>query len=225
MRRSGPPRLNRFPQRLDYTLIPAPLDLSLPLVDEKAALPAIIVTPSSPIGEKDFSIAFLAPQPRPTFRERVSKLMPAVPKAPSIFHRRLPSEIKLPVSPMHPNFEEPAPSWSFKGRACTTILLAVLVFIMGCHLLLHSLAVYHPRLNYGSLEHSSEASMLAAVTTSNLATPGAPQGKLDDSDAPTFGSWFNLHALWDPVPNIDGKRSAHFIISEEDYDEIQTAST
>ncbi|KAF5357681.1 hypothetical protein D9758_007427 [Tetrapyrgos nigripes] len=46
-RRAGP-RLHRLPQRLDYTLIPAPLDLSLPLVAEKSPLPAIIVTPSSP---------------------------------------------------------------------------------------------------------------------------------------------------------------------------------
>ncbi|KAK1235682.1 hypothetical protein PQX77_001053 [Marasmius sp. AFHP31] len=66
------PRLHRLPQRLDYTLIPAPLDLSLPLITEKSPLPAIIVTPSSPSDERHFSIAFLAPPPKPTIRERLS---------------------------------------------------------------------------------------------------------------------------------------------------------
>jgi len=65
------PRLHRLPRRLDYTLIPAPLDLSLPLVTEKSSLPAIIVTPSSPSSTHDFSIAFLAPPPKPTLRERL----------------------------------------------------------------------------------------------------------------------------------------------------------
>ena len=194
-------------------------------MDEKAPLPAIIVTPSSPVGEKDFSIAFIAPKPEPTFRERVSKFMPTVPKAPRIFHRRLPSEIKLPVSPLHADFEESAPSWSFKGRACMTILLAVLVFIMGCHLLLHSLAVYHPRINYGSLEHPGEASMLAAISTSNLDNPSIPDYKMEEPDTSVISSWFNFHALWDPVPTIDGKRStARFIISEGDYGDIHTVS-
>ncbi|GLB33397.1 hypothetical protein LshimejAT787_0102810 [Lyophyllum shimeji] len=70
MPRPGP-RLHRLPQRLDYTLIPAPLDLSLPLATEKSPLPAIIVTPSSPSSDHDFSIAFLAPPPKPTIRERI----------------------------------------------------------------------------------------------------------------------------------------------------------
>ncbi|KAK0498301.1 hypothetical protein EDD18DRAFT_1251140 [Armillaria luteobubalina] len=63
----SPPRVRRLPlnQRLDYTLIPAPLDLSLPTLTEKSPLPAIIVTPSSPISTTDFSIAFLAPEPHP----------------------------------------------------------------------------------------------------------------------------------------------------------------
>jgi len=57
-------RRHRLPQRLDYALIPPPLDLSRPLVDEKSPLPAIIVTPSSPSGDRDFAIAFLAPPPK-----------------------------------------------------------------------------------------------------------------------------------------------------------------
>ncbi|KAE9404531.1 hypothetical protein BT96DRAFT_420315 [Gymnopus androsaceus JB14] len=71
MPRSHAPRLHRLPQRLDYTLIPAPLDLSLPLVSEKSPLPAIIVTPSSPSSAQDFSIAFLAPPKEPGFFERL----------------------------------------------------------------------------------------------------------------------------------------------------------
>jgi len=66
------PRLHRLPQRLDYTLIPAPLDLSLPLVTEKSHLPAIIVTPSSPCSSRDFSIAFLAPAEKPSIPQRIS---------------------------------------------------------------------------------------------------------------------------------------------------------
>jgi len=63
-------RIHRLPQRLDYTLIPAPLDLSLPLAAEKSHLPAIIVTPSTPTGcPHQFYIAF---SPKPTLRERVS---------------------------------------------------------------------------------------------------------------------------------------------------------
>jgi len=64
-------RLHRLPQRLDYTLIPAPLDLSLPLTSEKSLLPAIIVTPSTPTTNSahQFYIAF---SPKPTLRERIS---------------------------------------------------------------------------------------------------------------------------------------------------------
>jgi len=66
------PRIHRLPQRLDYTLIPAPLDLSLPLATEKSPLPAIIVTPSSPSHTQDFSIAFLAPPTKPSIWTRIS---------------------------------------------------------------------------------------------------------------------------------------------------------
>ena len=46
-------------------------DFSLLTSTEKSPLPAIIVTPSSPVHKQDFSIAFLAPEPKPTFRKRV----------------------------------------------------------------------------------------------------------------------------------------------------------
>jgi len=68
------PRLHRLPQRLDYNLIPAPLDLSLPLATEKSPLPAIIVTPSSPT-DSEYYIAFLKPPPKPSMRERLSPFL------------------------------------------------------------------------------------------------------------------------------------------------------
>jgi len=71
------PRLHRFPHRIDYTLIPAPLDLSLPLKTENS-IPAVIVTPSSPSSARDFYIAFLAPPPKPSVRERLSSYAPLV---------------------------------------------------------------------------------------------------------------------------------------------------
>jgi len=68
---SRAPRQHRLPRRADYILIPAPLDLSLPLVTEKSPLPAIIVTPSSPSSTRDFSIAFLADPPKPSIHQRL----------------------------------------------------------------------------------------------------------------------------------------------------------
>ncbi|KAF7982371.1 hypothetical protein HWV62_29116 [Athelia sp. TMB] len=68
-------RLNRLPQRLDYTLIPAPLDLSLPQAGEKSSIPAIIVTPSSPTCDFEFYIAF---SPKPTLRDRLAHLPAAL---------------------------------------------------------------------------------------------------------------------------------------------------
>jgi hypothetical protein len=49
----------------------------LPLATEKSALPAIIVTPSSPTHETDFSIAFLAPPEKPTLLSRVRDALPS----------------------------------------------------------------------------------------------------------------------------------------------------
>jgi len=77
------PRIHRLPQRLDYNLIPAPLDLSLPLATEKSPLPAIIVTPSSPAPDAPgYYIAFLTPPPKPTFRDRVAEYSPFQPQMP-----------------------------------------------------------------------------------------------------------------------------------------------
>ncbi|KAG9317108.1 hypothetical protein JVU11DRAFT_1299 [Chiua virens] len=72
---SGARRLHRLPQRLDYNLVPAPLDLSLTRATEKSPLPAIIVTPSSPsLGTPEYYIAFLTPPPRASLRERITRL-------------------------------------------------------------------------------------------------------------------------------------------------------
>ncbi|OBZ76127.1 hypothetical protein A0H81_03683 [Grifola frondosa] len=131
---------------LGLTLIPAPLDLSLPLVDEKAALPAIIVTPSSPSSETDFSIAFPPPPPKPTLAERFLPLVPALPPLSSY----LPSQIQLPPSPFKTQFDENSmPFYSLKTRARTMILLMLLLFIMASHLVIHRLASSHPRLEFG----------------------------------------------------------------------------
>ncbi|KAJ8585411.1 hypothetical protein M405DRAFT_825101 [Rhizopogon salebrosus TDB-379] len=77
------PRIHRLPQRLDYNLIPAPLDLSLPQVTEKSPLPAIIVTPSSPAPDApEYYIAFLTPPPKPTLRDRIAEYSPLQPQLP-----------------------------------------------------------------------------------------------------------------------------------------------
>ncbi|KAI6151702.1 hypothetical protein BKA82DRAFT_4102254 [Pisolithus tinctorius] len=72
-------RAHRLPQRLDYNLIPAPIDISLTQVTEKSPLPAIIVTPSSPsVGTPEFYIAFLD-SPKPSLRERILQYSPFQP--------------------------------------------------------------------------------------------------------------------------------------------------
>ena len=93
------------------------LDLSLPLATEKSPLPAIIVTPSSPSSNRDFSIAFLADPPKPTLIQRFMS-------------------IKGPVSSAQTNF-----------RLRSIIFLLVLIFILVCHLVTHNLAARHPRLD------------------------------------------------------------------------------
>jgi len=127
-------RIHRLPQRLDYTLIPAPLDLTLPLVDEKSPLPAIIVTPSSPRGMTDFSIAFLAPAPKPTITQRVS----------SLFHKLLPcSPIGLPSRPKQSTLSLSA---SFKARMI--VILFLLLMVLGCHLITHRMAIQRPHMKF-----------------------------------------------------------------------------
>ncbi|KAG6906558.1 hypothetical protein DXG01_013186 [Tephrocybe rancida] len=110
-------RIHRLPRRLDYTLIPAPLDLSLPLATEKSPLPAIIVTPSSPSSSHDFSIAFMAPPPKPSIIERISTYASNK-------------------------------SYSFPVRVRTTFIILVVIFVLVCHVVTHSLAIRHPHLEF-----------------------------------------------------------------------------
>jgi hypothetical protein len=102
-------------------------DLTLPLVDEKAALPAIIVTPSSPSGDTDFSIAFLAPPPSPPLLQRVS------------------TAFKLKKSPQLRYFSQ--------VKARTALLLFLPLVLLVCHLLTHQLATLRPRLNFDTHAH------------------------------------------------------------------------
>ncbi|KAI0080682.1 hypothetical protein K474DRAFT_1657492 [Panus rudis PR-1116 ss-1] len=215
MRRPAP-RLNRLPQRLDYTLIPAPLDLSLPLVDEKAALPAIIVTPSSPSHETDFAIAFLAPPAKPSLCERVTSRIPSLPKFPSILQSRLPSEIQLPQTPAQKEFEEP-PSWTITSRARTAAVFAILLFIMACHLVMHSMITGHPHFEFG-LGSDNDMVALNTLVPPVPRSSASPEAAVEDAssstDATTAG-WLNLHAIWAPVPVTEGKRNAHYVISDD----------
>jgi len=127
-------RLHRLPQRLDYTLIPAPLDLTF---DEKSPLPAIIVTPSSPRNSTDFSIAFLAPEPKPSLRERVISHLPRL----SAFSSEQP--ISLATTPSKSSF----PSLSAPSKARSVIIIFILLFVMACHMIAHRFAIT-PRMNF-----------------------------------------------------------------------------
>jgi len=105
-------RQYRLPKRTDYMLVPAPLDLSLPLATEKSPLPAIIVTPSSPSSSRDFCIAFLAEPPKPSLRQRLA----------SYKHFNAPSL-----------------------RTRTLVFLIIMMLIIACHLITHSLAARYPQ--------------------------------------------------------------------------------
>lgn len=205
MRRS-PPRLNRLPQRLDYTLIPAPLNLTLPLVDEKADLPAIIVTPSSPVFEKEFFIAFLAPPPSPTFAQRFSTLVPS-------FRSYLPSQIQLPHSPFKTRFDDRTSSFSLKGRIRTIILLFLLLFIMASHVVMHRIASNHPHLEFGIVS-DNDVDISALTHPAQMDVFGVG-GRADAQDVPdeasTAGFW-NLRSLWAPS---GATKSRSFIVAEE----------
>ena len=199
-------------------------DLSQPIVDEKAELPAIIVTPSTPTGDYDFHIAFLAPPPKPSLRERVSAAFPKLSNVRRLFHRRLPSEIQLPTSPTPFKHEFDAPSsWSFTARARVVVLLAVLVFIMGCHLIMHSMVSAHPRLDFAppSEDDLAVASLANVKFTDFGNAPHNSPHNVADSSTPTVGGWFNLHAMWAPMPITDGKRAMRFIVTDEETEEPQ----
>ncbi|PCH41337.1 hypothetical protein WOLCODRAFT_137337 [Wolfiporia cocos MD-104 SS10] len=197
-------RIHRLPQRLDYTLIPAPLDLSLPLVDEKAPLPAIIVTPSSPSHDGDFSIAFLMPPPKPSLLQRMANLLPSLP--------RLPPQIQLPPSPK-PDFEQ---GTSCKTRARATILLLLLLFIMACHVIMHEIALDRPHMDFGVF---SDTVLPSHVEVLNAHVDAK------DTASPAVGGWFDLNALWAPTTVTSGKRAPEFVVVEDETAKAETNSS
>ncbi|KAI0771970.1 hypothetical protein BD413DRAFT_49655 [Trametes elegans] len=213
------PRLNRLPQRLDYTLIPAPLDLSLPLVDEKADLPAIIVTPSSPVFESEFFIAFIAPPPSPTFSQRLGALVPSFPSLQSY----LPSQIQLPTTPFKSSFEERSSSFSTRGYVRTVILLLVLLFIMGSHLVMHRLATSHPHLEFDvAPEHDINIASLSHPVEKDIVGVRVDAHEADTvASNPSTAGWFNLHAIWAPVPVANARSPKDFVVVESSTPTIE----
>lgn len=177
-------------------MLPA-ADLNRPIVDEKAELPAIIVTPSSPVFESEFFIAFLAPPPSPTFSQRLSTLVPS-------FRSYLPSQIQLPASPFKATFDDQSSrSFSLRGRIRTIILLFVLLFIMASHVALHRVATNHPHLEFGMApDHDIELSSLTrpAEAMDMFGARVDANDVAEDAADPSTAGWFNLRALWAPVP-------------------------
>lgn len=213
MPRAHPPRLNRLPQRLDYTLIPAPLDLNGPIVDEKSPLPAIIVTPSSPCHETDFSIAFLAPPPKPSLRERIASRLPSIPS----LYPRLPSQIRLPSSPFKDDFDT-ASTLSLKTKTRATLIFALLLFIMACHLVMHRMVTGHPQLEFG-LGPDNDMVALNSVIPPSARYAAGMNALPSDAPAPasSFGDWFTSHNIWNHKPrhgSSGARSSARFIITD-----------
>ncbi|KZV75116.1 hypothetical protein PENSPDRAFT_571905 [Peniophora sp. CONT] len=127
-------RRHRLPQHRDYVLIPAPLDFTPP--DEKSPLPAIIVTPSSPQCSADFSIAFVAPEPKPTVLQRAAAVL----------------------SPVHTKLVAP-----LQTKARLAFVLVLFIFIMAAHLFAHRLATRHPHLQFDSAPASISSADIAAL--------------------------------------------------------------
>lgn len=141
------PRLHRLPRRLDYMLIPAPLDLSLDSMTEKSPLPAIIVTPSSPTHSKDFAIAFLAPPKKPSVAERACKYVSGVSDSVAASVTQMKS-LFWPSSPIALPLSAPATTTEFQfgsysnAKRNSRILVVVLsiFFLVFLHMLAHFFA-------------------------------------------------------------------------------------
>jgi len=100
------------------------------------------------IRRPDFSIAFLAPAPKPSFCQRVS----------SMFYKSLPS---LPSSPPTLPITQKSSSLSLSApsKARTIVIMFLLVMVMGCHVVTHRMATQRPRMDFenpglGLGEHS-----------------------------------------------------------------------
>lgn len=143
----------------------------------------------------------------------------ALPKLPKVsFHRRLPSEIQLPTSPLGKSEFNKAPTWSFRARARIAVLLTILVFIMGCHLIMHSMVNSQPRLDFGT----SGEEEIALTSLANGPLDGFGGAGHNSAEAgPSTVGWFNLHAMWAPLPITDGKRAMRFVVTDGDPKETQ----
>ena len=181
-------------------------DLSKPLVDEKAELPAIIVTPSSPVFESEFFIAFLAPPPSPTFSQRLGTLVPS-------FRSYLPSQIQLPQSPFKTTFDDRNGSFSLRGRIRTIILLSLLLFVMASHVVIHRIATNHPHLQFGIVpDNDIDVASLAHSGDKDVFGFGGRADAHDATEEPSTAGFWNLHALWAPA---GATSSRSFVVVEE----------
>ncbi|KAJ3790635.1 hypothetical protein GGU10DRAFT_146329 [Lentinula aff. detonsa] len=174
MARQPAPRLHRLPQRLDYTLIPAPLDLSLPLVTEKSPLPAIIVTPSSPSSAHDYSIAFLAPPKEPGFFERLGARL---------------QWSKSATTESNPISHKSGTSLGLRAQTARTLfILFLILFVMLTHLVTHRIAQTsrRPHLDF-SVQDANPAPVAASYVLGEIGqigqgTPDGMDGSLNGSD-------------------------------------------
>ncbi|KAJ2924187.1 hypothetical protein H1R20_g12905, partial [Candolleomyces eurysporus] len=214
------PRLHRLPRRLDYMLIPAPLDLSLDSMTEKSPLPAIIVTPSSPTHSKDFAIAFLAPptdglpQPDPSSRETmllsrtVAYLFDVVEGSPILFVPQEP-----PGIPLHPSARTPQPtqttsqlSPSHPLATTSTLLLHPATVSSSINKLLLLTGFTDGLLNVSDAyeEDEDEAVILTANWGCSIAQAGwvgeKGEGVWAGSDMETFSTW---SSELDPILDFD----------------------
>ena len=104
-------------------------------------MPAIIVTPSSPTCDRDFRIAFIAPD-TPTKEESVAE---------RVFAR------------LQEGVGAVAPKPQLKTR--TLLLLFIPIFIIFCHFLAHRLSAHHPRLHFDV--HTQSGIMAATDGSAN----------------------------------------------------------
>ncbi|KAJ3878761.1 hypothetical protein F5051DRAFT_220743 [Lentinula edodes] len=205
MPRQPAPRLHRLPQRLDYTLIPAPLDLSLPLASEKSPLPAIIVTPSSPSSAHDYSIAFLAPPKEPGFFERLGA--------------RLHWTKAAVAAESNPN--APLGLGLRAQTARTLLILFLILFVMLTHVVTHRMAQTsrRPHLDF-SVQDSSPAPVAASYVLGEIGVSEGMDGLSNGGHRNGFGGvaqghghrhahggWFDLSRYWgDDQEEEDEKR-------------------
>lgn len=123
-----------LPFSLSHALTQPHADFTPP--DEKSPLPAIIVTPSSPQCSADFSIAFIAPEPKPTLLQRAATA----------------------ISPVHAKLVAP-----LQTKARLAFVLVLFLFIMAAHLFAHRLATRHPHLQFDSAPASISSADIAAL--------------------------------------------------------------